>query len=161
MVQRGLRAVPEPIRRGEQLLPELDDRRQIHRQPRYFAVVHTPEAGLQPLRQRYDGRTGVTGQVVAGDLVEHQGPQCGGLMRAAEILVVVIEAVAQRDRHRVVDDAVGAGGLGGALVQREERGFGYAVEMAGVDDWHGATVRPPIGWLSKPVAKITRRAVPR
>ena len=61
----------------------------------------------------------------------------------------------------VVDDAVGAGGLGGALVQREERGFGYAVEMAGVDDWHGATVRPPIGWLSKPVAKITRRAVPR
>ena len=24
------------------------------------------------------------GQIVAGDRVEHQGPQCGGLMRAAE-----------------------------------------------------------------------------
>ena len=66
-------------------------------------------------------------------------------------VITPLPMVSLEFQRRIVDDAVGAGGLAGTLVQSEERGFGYAVEMAGVDDWHGHTVRRPIGWLSKPV----------
>lgn len=83
-------------------------------------------------------------EIVPGDVVEHQRPQCGRLVHPAEVLVVVVEGVPQGDGHRVVDDAVGPRRLRGSLVQGEQSGFRYPVEMAGVDCWHGITVRPTL-----------------
>ena len=73
------------------------------------------------------------GQELARGIVEGQGTQGSRLVGTAEMLVVVIDAVAQGDCHRVVDDAVGPGGLGRSLMQCEECGFGYPAKMTAVD----------------------------
>ena len=76
----------------------------------------------------------MSGQELARRIVESQRSQRSRLISTAEMVVVVIDAVAQGDCHRVVDDAVGPGGFGCPLMQCEQCGLRYPVKMTAVDD---------------------------
>lgn len=95
--------------------------------------VQPPETGLQALGERDHRGFRVLREVARGRAIEGQRAQRHLLPRAAELVEVEVDRVAQSDGHRIVDDGPGVTRLVRPAVQRQQCCLRDAGQRAGVD----------------------------